>query len=141
LPDPDEGSAFNGWTGLDERRRKCRPDNVRCEPPVQAKKCGGCVTNRRGGAPEGARAGSAARGRLRQGAQLYLAPYRRSASLREAREDPSGGSGGRDKMIWRSARFRRVEVKPRAWRNERMKSCLLAARFDLSRCEDKVPAA
>src|ERR1041385_957944 len=29
LPDPDEGSALNGWTGLDERRRKCRPDNAR----------------------------------------------------------------------------------------------------------------
>src|ERR1041384_3129698 len=28
LPDPDEGSALDGWTGLDERRRKCRPDNV-----------------------------------------------------------------------------------------------------------------
>src|SRR3954465_4246034 len=25
---PDEGAAFNGWTGLDERRRQCRPDNV-----------------------------------------------------------------------------------------------------------------
>src|SRR4051794_26826989 len=25
---PDEGAAFNGWTGLDERRRKCCPDNV-----------------------------------------------------------------------------------------------------------------
>ena len=26
---PDEGAALNGWTGLDERRRQCRPDNVR----------------------------------------------------------------------------------------------------------------
>src|ERR1051326_7423886 len=23
-PDPDEGSALNGWTGLDELRRQCR---------------------------------------------------------------------------------------------------------------------
>src|SRR5262249_10124083 len=28
LPDPDEGSALDGWMGLDERRRQCRPDNV-----------------------------------------------------------------------------------------------------------------
>src|SRR4051812_6201767 len=25
---PDEGAAFNGWTGLDERRRQCCPDSV-----------------------------------------------------------------------------------------------------------------
>jgi len=37
-PAPDEGAAFNGWTGLDERQRECCPDNVRCKPPVQAKK-------------------------------------------------------------------------------------------------------
>src|SRR5882672_11507215 len=61
-PAPDEGAAFNGWTGLDERQRKCCPDNVRCKSPVQAKKCGGCVKNRRGGAPGGARAGHSARG-------------------------------------------------------------------------------
>src|SRR5262249_49225073 len=29
LPDPDEGSALDGCTGLDERRRQCRPDNVK----------------------------------------------------------------------------------------------------------------
>src|SRR3954452_8110251 len=90
---PDEGSAFNGWTGLDERRRKCCPDNVGCKPPVQAKKRGGCVVNRRGGAPGGARAGSAARGRLRKGAQLYLAPIWRSASLRGGK--PKAPSGAR----------------------------------------------
>jgi len=37
-PAPDEGAAFNGWTGLDERQRQCCPDNVRCKSPVQAKK-------------------------------------------------------------------------------------------------------
>ena len=37
-PAPDEGAAFNGWTGLDERQRQCCSDNVRCKPPVQAKK-------------------------------------------------------------------------------------------------------
>src|SRR5260370_31507427 len=26
---PDEGAAFNGWTGLDEGQRKCCLDNVR----------------------------------------------------------------------------------------------------------------
>ena len=65
-PAPDEGAAFNGWTGLDERQRQCCPDNVRCKSPVQAKKCGGRVKNRRGGAPGGARAGHTARGRLRE---------------------------------------------------------------------------
>src|SRR6266700_414697 len=71
-PAPDEGAAFNGWTGLDERQRQCCPDNVRCKSPVQAKKYGGRVKNRRGGAPEGARAGCTARGRLRKGAQCDL---------------------------------------------------------------------
>src|SRR3954470_19140427 len=81
-PDPDEGSAFNGWTGLDERRRQCRPDNVGCKPPVQAKKCGGCVTNRRGGAPEGAPAREGGRGSFARGCPMLLGARRRSASLR-----------------------------------------------------------
>ena len=88
--DPDEGSAFNGWTGLDERQRQCCPDNVRCEPPVQAKKHGDGVKNRRGGAPEGARAGCTARGRLRKGAPFDLRRSGAPPPSGEAKRNPGG---------------------------------------------------
>src|SRR5215208_4527782 len=91
-PAPDEGAAFNGWTGLDERQRQCCPDNVRCKPPVQAKKCGDRVKNRRGGAPEGARAGHTARGRLRKGAQFDLRRFGAPPPSGEAKEETRAGA-------------------------------------------------
>jgi hypothetical protein len=136
LPEPDEGSAFNGWTGLDERRRQCCRDNVGCKPPVQAKKCGGCVTNRRGGALEGARAIATARGSPSQRCPSYgLAPYRRSASLREevktrAKTLRRQGPRSRDKTRLRSARIRRVETSTHAINRKPGKTACRPARHN-----------
>jgi len=69
--------------------RKCRLDHASGEKPSgPIKKYGDRVKNRRGGAPEGARALAKARGRLHQGAQLLPAPFRRSASLRGGKKKP-----------------------------------------------------
>jgi hypothetical protein len=68
---PDEGPAFGGWTRSDEGQRQCRLDHASGEKPSgPIKKYGDRVKNRRGGAPEGARAFAKARGRLRKGARF-----------------------------------------------------------------------
>ena len=59
---PDEGPALSGWTTSDEGQRKCCLDNGTPKASGPMKKYGGCVKNRRSGAPGGARAGNTARG-------------------------------------------------------------------------------
>jgi hypothetical protein len=89
---PDEGPAFGGWTWSDEGQRKCRLDHASGEKPSgPIKKYGGCVKNRRGGAPGGVRAGTTARGRLREVPSCYQRHF--GAPLPHANEGRNEGAG------------------------------------------------
>ena len=85
------GAAFNGWTWPDEGRRECRLDRgevmlVRPSPEERSR-----AERRHGGAPEGARAGRTARGRLHQVPRLS-APFG-ALPPQGGHDDPERGSG------------------------------------------------
>src|SRR5262249_29480226 len=86
------GAALDGWNGQDEGQRKCRLDRgegrLVCLGPEERAR----AERRYRGAPEGARAGHTARGRLRKVSSCYAAPHRRSAPSFEGKETKTTGA-------------------------------------------------
>jgi hypothetical protein len=83
------GAALDGWTGPDERRRRCPPESGRSESSsVRTPEERPERRNATGGAPEGARAGHTARGHRRKVPRLpapFGAPPPRGGQMTRAR--------------------------------------------------------
>jgi hypothetical protein len=140
---PDEGAAFNGWTRSDEGRRQCRLDHVWVCPSGPLEEARwlsskiAAVERRKARLPR-------AKGRRVAFAKVpqVLTCARPALRLPQGRQKKTRARARRQRQDdFAICAIRRVEAKTRAWRNERMQSCLLPTQFDLSRCEDKVPAA
>ena len=104
---PDEGAAFNGWTRSDEGQRQCCLDGGSGKlPPVRSKKHGDrdknpAVERRKACVPVTRHAGAFAK-------VPSLTCAVSALRLPQGRQrNPGESPGGRDKVIWQSARSSR----------------------------------